>query len=304
MLLPLCHFVTAATHVRGYIRRNEMKTSWRHQMEIFSALLTICAGNSPVTGEFPTQRPVTRSFDVFFDLRPNKRLSKQSWGWWFETCPLWRHRNEARVCGLIKRSIICDVCKIFWVMHFMNAIHQLVNRRFLRYTLSYKRCRQLLALWFEMCWKYTQLITAKCLLKLRIIFLIGNSACQNILTTESRIYPPIIQHGWTVRFLDACLILILLDFTESIVPAVGCRCMFDLNLLDFAESIFTAVPAVPAAMHLHEFHNIYISLFCHAVNFTNCKWKTPVQDLLKQNPTIQNTLHRSCMLSAVMGMPI
>ena len=43
-------------------------------METFSALLAICAGNSPVPGEFPTQRPVTRSFDVFFDLRPNKRL--------------------------------------------------------------------------------------------------------------------------------------------------------------------------------------------------------------------------------------
>ena len=37
---------------------------WRHQMETFSALLTICAGNSPVPGEFPAQRPVTRSFDV------------------------------------------------------------------------------------------------------------------------------------------------------------------------------------------------------------------------------------------------
>ena len=46
-------------------------------------------------GEFPTQRPVTRSFDVYFDLRLNKRLCKQSWGWWFETllCPLWRHSN-------------------------------------------------------------------------------------------------------------------------------------------------------------------------------------------------------------------
>ena len=44
---------------------------------------------------FPTQRPVTRSFDVFFDLRLNTRLSKQSWGWWFETLsrPLWRHCN-------------------------------------------------------------------------------------------------------------------------------------------------------------------------------------------------------------------
>ena len=68
---------------------------WRHQMEIFSALLAICAGNSPVSGEFPAQRPVTRSFDIFFDLRLNKRLSKQPWGWWFETpsCPLWRQCN-------------------------------------------------------------------------------------------------------------------------------------------------------------------------------------------------------------------
>ena len=63
-------------------------------METFSALLAICVGNSPVTGEFPTQRPVTRSFDVLFDLHPNKRWSKQS-GWWFETpsCPLWGHCN-------------------------------------------------------------------------------------------------------------------------------------------------------------------------------------------------------------------
>ena len=37
-------------------------------METFSALLAICAGNSPVPREFPAQRPVTRGFDVFFDL--------------------------------------------------------------------------------------------------------------------------------------------------------------------------------------------------------------------------------------------
>ena len=63
---------------------------WRHQMEIFSALLSLCAGNSPVTGEFPSQRPVTRSFDVFFHQCLNKR-----WGWGFETpsCSLWRHCN-------------------------------------------------------------------------------------------------------------------------------------------------------------------------------------------------------------------
>ena len=62
-------------------------------METFSALLALCAGNSTVTGEFPTQRPVARSFDVFFDLCLSKRVSKQSLGWWSETpsCSLWRH---------------------------------------------------------------------------------------------------------------------------------------------------------------------------------------------------------------------
>ena len=73
-------------------------TWWRHQMETFSALLTLCVGNSLVTGEFAAQRPVTRSFDVFFDLRLNKPLSKQSWRLWFETPSRsslhWRHNDH------------------------------------------------------------------------------------------------------------------------------------------------------------------------------------------------------------------
>ena len=69
-------------------------------METFSELLALCAGNSPVPGEFPAQRPVARIFDAFWDLCLNKRLSKQWWGWWFETpsCPLWRY------CNVIKKS--------------------------------------------------------------------------------------------------------------------------------------------------------------------------------------------------------
>ena len=85
--------------INCYIKQQSYERPWwRHQMETFSASLAICAGNSPVPSEFPTQRPVTRSFDVFFDLRPNKRLSKQSWGWWFETPShsLWRHRNAKK----------------------------------------------------------------------------------------------------------------------------------------------------------------------------------------------------------------
>ena len=71
-------------------------------METFSALLVLCAGKSPVTSEVTSQRPVTRSFDVFVNVRLNKRLSKQSWVWWFETPsrPLWRQSNgvECRSC--------------------------------------------------------------------------------------------------------------------------------------------------------------------------------------------------------------
>ena len=72
---------------------------WRHQMETSSALLVFCAGNSPVPDEFPSQRPVTRSFGVSFDLCLNKQLSKQSWGWWFQKpwLPYWRHCNDSVV---------------------------------------------------------------------------------------------------------------------------------------------------------------------------------------------------------------
>ena len=61
---------------------------------IFRVTGPLC-GEFTGPGEFPTQRPVTQSFDVFFDLRLNKRLSKQPWGWWFETSSwsLWRQWN-------------------------------------------------------------------------------------------------------------------------------------------------------------------------------------------------------------------
>ena len=62
---------------------------------ISAALLTLCAGNLPVTGELTSKRPETRSFDVFFDVLLNKRQNKQSRCWWFEThwYSLWRHCN-------------------------------------------------------------------------------------------------------------------------------------------------------------------------------------------------------------------
>ena len=76
--------------------RSHCITWWRHQMDIFFTLLALCEGNSPVNGELPAQWSVTRSFEAFFHLRLNKRLSKQWWGWWSETPSrsLWRHCNE------------------------------------------------------------------------------------------------------------------------------------------------------------------------------------------------------------------
>ena len=91
-------------YIDGLVQR------WRrHQMETFSTLLAICVGNSPVTGEFPAQKPVTRSFDVFFDLCLNKRLSKQLWCWWFETPsrPIWHHAYA------LELHLFCTMCPIF-----------------------------------------------------------------------------------------------------------------------------------------------------------------------------------------------
>ena len=64
---------------------------WKH----FSVLPTLCERNPPVTNGFPSKRLVRRSFGVFFDLRMNKRLKKQSICWWFEKPlrTLWRHCN-------------------------------------------------------------------------------------------------------------------------------------------------------------------------------------------------------------------
>ena len=83
---------------------------WRHQMETFSALLALCAGNSPV------QRPVARSFDVFFYLRLIKPLGKQSRGWWFETPsrPLWRHCNGCTVSKSDKRDVLRAMSSIMY----------------------------------------------------------------------------------------------------------------------------------------------------------------------------------------------
>ena len=96
---------------------------------IFRVTGPLC-GEFTGPGEIPTQRPVTRRFDVFFDLRPNKRLSKQPLGWWFETpsWSLWRHCN-----GQILNKPVCTNVKwnVGLVMK-VNVIHLLWVSRTLR----------------------------------------------------------------------------------------------------------------------------------------------------------------------------
>ena len=86
------------------------------------------------TGEFPLQRPVTRSFDIFFDLRLNKLLSTQSWGWWCETPsrPLWHHSNDFVIFLLFtyKRypTLLCDIPSIQWQMVALtNSQHEITH---------------------------------------------------------------------------------------------------------------------------------------------------------------------------------
>ena len=93
---------------------------WRHQME------TIFPRNWPFVRGIH-RGPVTRSFDVYFDLRPNTRLSKQSWGWWFETPsrPLWRHRNGNEI--LREKAIIYALCYVITVWCRYNAVNFIQN---------------------------------------------------------------------------------------------------------------------------------------------------------------------------------
>ena len=95
---PNCKF----DHTHQVIFKNACLHEWRHQMETFSALLVLCAGNSPVNGEFPSQRPVTRSFGVFFDLRLNSRLSKHR-----EAGDLRRHRTHYDVI-VLNIYLVCN----------------------------------------------------------------------------------------------------------------------------------------------------------------------------------------------------
>ena len=101
-------------------------------------------------GEFPAQKPVTQSFDVFFDLRLNKRLSKQSWGWWSETLlsPLWRHRNANLLwkhCGVCSKTP--GISQMYLL--YTHALPFMSDSKWWQYQISMSNCRQMILL--SMC---------------------------------------------------------------------------------------------------------------------------------------------------------
>ena len=85
---------------------------WLHQMELLSALLALSVGNSPVTVEFISQRPVRRGIDIFFELLlKKKRLRKQLRSRWFKTPSRsqWRHCN-----------VSTSICQTFTTIHVVK----------------------------------------------------------------------------------------------------------------------------------------------------------------------------------------
>ena len=131
-------------------------------METFSTLLALREGNPPVIGGFPSQRPMVRSFDVSFDLRLNKRLSKQSRRWWFQTpwSSLWRDCNG--------NSQLQKILRITWIQNATH-IHSNVGPIHLNYRAGTKECLTILqhsppTNWFQswayfLKWKFPKLST-------------------------------------------------------------------------------------------------------------------------------------------------
>ena len=129
-----------------------------------SALLALCEGDPMATGGFPSQRPVTRSFDVFSDLRLNQRLSKQSRHRWFDTPlrSLWRlynvelislyenvvfwHKHQRFICNnqINKEQVIFEIMacnsksnvkelgSVYWLINVLLCLDFLIQRDHMR----------------------------------------------------------------------------------------------------------------------------------------------------------------------------
>ena len=108
----------------------------------------LCKGNPSATGGFPSQRPVTQSFDIFFDLCLNKRLSKQSMCWWFETPSrsLWRHCNVWTGCYL---SLIGTKDNIDVFCNILSKMNEFSTDRYMTYVVLIWIVVRIDTMWFR-----------------------------------------------------------------------------------------------------------------------------------------------------------
>ena len=93
-------------------------------MKIFSALLALCAGNSPVTGELPSQRPVARRFDAG-DFRRHWRHCSDLVG--YGCVNLQRHQwlVMSKTIGVLSLRMACK----YKTLSFQWWFHQSENIR-------------------------------------------------------------------------------------------------------------------------------------------------------------------------------
>ena len=130
LVIQNCVLSTCSEITLRPMPHNPTNTWWRHQMETYSTLLALCAGNSPITGKFRSQRPVTQGIDIFFDLRLNKRLSKQSRRRWL------RHHRAHYDVTVMETSTLVQI---------MAWCHQATSRYPSQYwprsmSLGYNKC--------------------------------------------------------------------------------------------------------------------------------------------------------------------
>ena len=177
-----CNLILMVTQITDRCLFNKLfmlKKRGKHQRPV---LLSVCRRNAPVHGDvikwkhFPRYWPFVRgihrsplnsphkvqwrgAFDVFFDLRLNKRLNKQSQGWWFETpsFPLWRHCN-AQVDSLYKGPVTCKVCPCDDDHLTVSHSGTLFTNKFSSYWKVYSALIQVFAKWS--LWNFAHSTTA------------------------------------------------------------------------------------------------------------------------------------------------
>ena len=102
---------------------------WKYHRSTSPVLCMMTSSNGNIfrvtghlCGEFTGHRgiPRTKASDAelwcYLDLHLNKRLSKQSWGWWFETLSrsLWRHGNGSGNGSLSQRARYEESVPMSW----------------------------------------------------------------------------------------------------------------------------------------------------------------------------------------------